>query len=119
MRSQVLISTGMALLLAGCASPGEMRAAGPIAELTSTKAPKAVAECMHAAWGEVTIGGVPIASYIAPRGDGFTVTSSGSPATEMADITAREQGSAVSIYQQKGIAKWRGERFVSATKTCL
>lgn len=116
-RTRPLLAFGFVLFTA-CATQSEMRADSPIGQFNSRKPPKDVAECIHEAWSDMKIGGTAMGAYLASRGEGFVVTSNGQPPLELADVLSVAGGSEIRIHEQKGVADWRGRRYVEAAQAC-
>lgn len=106
------------VLLAGCASMNEKRAAGPAYTNNSSKPVDQVAECVLFAWQNQSLMGAHYAAALQPlAGGGKTVIGAGE--VEFADFKAVGSGTRVHLYFQTGLMDWRKNRRIEAINTCL
>jgi hypothetical protein len=117
-RKILLLLVSLALALAACASVNGLRASSPIATLTTTKQPSAVAQCIRDAWQSQRIGIEANGAELQVSAGTYTVVSPvGGVPQEIADVTSDGK---VSVYAQKSIdLGGREKRRVSAATSCI
>ncbi|MBA6063082.1 hypothetical protein [Pseudomonas juntendi] len=115
---RVMVTILSFVLLGGCASMNEKRAAGPAFTANSSKRVDKVAECVLFAWQNQSLMGAHYAAALQPlAGGGNTVISAGE--VEFADFDAANGKTQVRLYFQTGLMDWRKKRRIEAVESCL
>lgn len=103
-------------LLAGCASPSDLRAGSPTVSAVTKKTPKAYALCVFPKWQDARS-----EAAMSETQDGYRLLIAASGQTdELLDIAAKGAGSSVRFYQRAAWLPGLGRAAVeSAVKSCL
>lgn len=99
MKTTLLAPLLAAALLAGCATPTQLRQRPPDLELSSAKDATTVASCIVDKWGNYS-GGKIIPVDMRPAAKGFAMTTDGfGSLAPLIDVQAMESGSTTQLYQ--------------------
>jgi uncharacterized lipoprotein YajG len=113
---RIFIGALAVALLAGCASPSDLRSGTPTVSTVTTKNPKAYALCVFPQWQDARS---EAAMSETQNGYRLLIAASGQ-SDELLDITAKGTGSSVRFYQRVAWLPGFGRAAVeSAVKSCL
>lgn len=70
---RILMVTMMTMILAGCASVGDIRKNPPLLKIESPHSPKAVAECIRDGWQATDLVGGSLGGILQTSGDRYSV----------------------------------------------
>lgn len=113
---RILIGLVAAMLLAGCSTPGDLKASDPTISTTTTKAPKQYALCVFPRWQDARSGG-----SMSETESGYRLLIANDMNTdELLEINKSKSGSRVALYERLAWAPGYGRSEIKmAVKDCL
>ncbi|AON71099.1 TPA: hypothetical protein ACPWJD_005801 [Pseudomonas aeruginosa] len=112
-----LIGVAALMAMAGCVSVNETRSNPPLVDITSTKPPIRVAECIRDQWQRITVLGASFAVNLQSTGDVYSVIADLQMPTHLADVSPDGDGSHVKYHFYR---TWQSpiDKFPDAVRAC-
>ncbi|MDF3842663.1 hypothetical protein P3W55_13185 [Pseudomonas citronellolis] len=112
-----LIGVAAIAALAGCATVNDTRSNPALVDISSTRSPLRVAECIRDSWQGITVLGSSFAVALQSTGDIYTVLADLQMPVHLADVSPEGSGSRIKYHFYR---TWQSpvDRFPDAVRAC-